>query len=172
VRVPGLLEWPARVKPAVCDVPVCTSDLHPTLLDLLGIRVPNQNQPLDGVSLVPLIDGKMKERPAPIGFWYSRKLRRGNKAMPAITRDEGHAAWTDNRYKLHRLPEGKVELYDLIDDPREKKDLAEAQPETVRKMKAALETWQDSVLKSLGGADYKVATTRPASRAPGGAGLP
>lgn len=157
VRVPGIIEWPGRIKPAASDVPVCTSDIYPTVLELAGVTVPGQNQPIDGVSLLPLLDGKMRERPGPIGFWYSRKALRPSKAatMPAVTKDEGHAAWTENRYKLHRLPGGKLELYDLIQDRGEKNDLAAAQPELVARMNAALEEWQTSVLRSLAGDDYR-----------------
>ncbi len=49
----------------------------------------------------------------------------------------------------------KVELFDLKADPAETKDLAAEQPETTEKLKAKLRAWQDSVLKSLTGADYK-----------------
>ncbi len=69
LRVPALLEWPARYrKPRVTDVPCVTSDIYPTLLDIVGVQMPDQ-PPLDGVSLVPLLEGKMSERPKPIGFW-------------------------------------------------------------------------------------------------------
>lgn len=69
LRVPGFVEWPARITSArATAVPVVTSDLYPTLLDLLNVEIPGQ-PPLDGVSLVPLLDGTMAERPQPIGFW-------------------------------------------------------------------------------------------------------
>ena len=69
LRVPAILEWPARVpKPRATSVPCNTSDIYPTLLDIVGVRMPNQ-PPLDGLSLVPLLDGTMKARPKPIGFW-------------------------------------------------------------------------------------------------------
>jgi arylsulfatase A-like enzyme len=69
LRVPALFEWPARYrKQRVTDVPCVTSDIYPTLLDIVGVHMPDQ-PPLDGVSLVPLLEGKMTERPKPIGFW-------------------------------------------------------------------------------------------------------
>jgi arylsulfatase A-like enzyme len=152
LRVPGILEWPARVKPSITSVPVCTSDLYPTILDAAGVRVPNQVLPLDGISLMPLLEGKLAQRPSPIGFWHW-----GGKNMD---RGSGHAAWTDNQYKLHRISEKKkegvtFELYDLLKDPSEKTDLAKDKPEVVAKMKAELEVWQDSVLRSLRLEDYK-----------------
>ncbi len=69
LRVPAMLEWPARIKaPRTTKVPCTTSDMYPTLLDAAGVKVKGQ-APLDGISLVPLLDGKMTSRPAPIGFW-------------------------------------------------------------------------------------------------------
>jgi arylsulfatase A-like enzyme len=67
--VPALLEWPARFpKPRVIDVPCVTSDIYPTVLEWTGAK-PERQPPLDGASLVPLLDGKAKARTKPIGFW-------------------------------------------------------------------------------------------------------
>jgi arylsulfatase A-like enzyme len=152
VRVPGLVEWPARIqKPAVTDVPAVTSDIYPTIVELLGLASPGWIEPIDGVSLVPLLDGKMAERPKPIGFWHVAP----KNGEAGLAREAGQAAWTDNRYKLHRPASGKVELYDLQADPTEKKDLASDKSELAAKMKAELETWQDSVLRSYRGEDYR-----------------
>ncbi|MHC4728008.1 MAG: sulfatase-like hydrolase/transferase [Planctomycetota bacterium] len=69
LRVPAILEWPARIpNPRVSEVPCNTSDIYPTLLEITGVRMKNQ-PPLDGISLVPLINRKMKSRPKPMGFW-------------------------------------------------------------------------------------------------------
>jgi arylsulfatase A-like enzyme len=139
IRVPGLIEWPARIKrPFVTDVPVCTSDIYPTLVDLLKIAVPDQVNPLDDISLVPLLDGQMKERPSPIGFWA-----RG-----------GGLAWNDNRYKLIQSTSKEWELYDIVADPSEKDNLAAKHPEILSRMKAEFENWQQSVQKSDRGEDY------------------
>lgn len=67
--VPALLEWPSRYpKPRVIDVPCVTSDIYPTVLEWTGAKADKQ-PPLDGVSLVPLLDGKVDARSKPIGFW-------------------------------------------------------------------------------------------------------
>lgn len=68
VRVPGLVEWPARITQArTSDVPAVTSDILPTVCQLAGVPLPDR--PLDGTSLVELIDGTMTRRAKPIGFW-------------------------------------------------------------------------------------------------------
>ncbi len=146
IRVPGLIEWPARIKrPVVTDVPVCTSDICPTIVELLAISVPDQVQPLDGISLLPLLDGTMQDRPKPIGFWHHG----GDAGL-----EGGPAAWLDNRYKLVKPAPGTYELYDLAVDPSERTNVAVGHPDIVSRMKADLENWQRSVLLSNQGADY------------------
>lgn len=70
-RVPGIIEWPARIrKPRVSKMNSVTSDMLPTLCAAAGIEP--VKRPLDGVNLLPLIEGKMNRRPTPIGFWMYR----------------------------------------------------------------------------------------------------
>lgn len=82
LRVPGIIEWPAVISAARSStLPCVTSDIMPTLLDILGLTYPEPHRPLDGVSLKTLIvDGTMKSRPAPIGFWsYDRTSEENNE---------------------------------------------------------------------------------------------
>jgi len=140
VRVPALLEWPARIKGGrVTEIPCCTSDYFPTVLDALSVKMNGQPKPIDGVSLLPLIEGKMTTRPVPIGFESGNQI-----------------SLTDNRYKIYSRNKGKTYmLFDLIEDPGEKKDLARERPEIVRSMKATLDQWRKSCKDSLAGKDYK-----------------
>lgn len=68
IRVPGIIEWPARVQTGrTTDVLSVTSDIMPTLAALVGQPAPDR--PLDGIDLTPLLDGRMVSRPSPIFFW-------------------------------------------------------------------------------------------------------
>ncbi|MCB1209382.1 MAG: sulfatase-like hydrolase/transferase, partial [Verrucomicrobiales bacterium] len=68
ILVPGLIEWPARIpKPRSTKIRASTSDLLPTLCALAGQSLPSR--PLDGIDLMPLIDGKMTARSNPLFFW-------------------------------------------------------------------------------------------------------
>ncbi len=77
IRVPGIIEWPAAIsRPATSDVNTVTSDILPTLCEIIGRPISGQSakakpasRPIDGISLVPLIKGKMTRRSKPIGFW-------------------------------------------------------------------------------------------------------
>ena len=48
-------------------VPAVTSDMLPTLAALSEQPLPDR--PMDGINLLPLIEGNMEERPEPIFFW-------------------------------------------------------------------------------------------------------
>jgi arylsulfatase A-like enzyme len=68
LRVPGIIEWPQGIThPRSSDLNTVTSDMLPTLCELASVALPDR--PLDGISLRPLIEGAMSERPRPIGFW-------------------------------------------------------------------------------------------------------
>ncbi len=140
VRVPALLEWPARINGGqVTDIPCSTSDYFPTVLDVLGFKMKGQPEPIDGVSLLPLIEGKMIRRPVPIGFESANQV-----------------SLTDNRYKIYSSNKGKTyALFDLLEDPGETKDLAEEKPQILQSMKATLVKWRKSCQESLAGKDYK-----------------
>jgi arylsulfatase A-like enzyme len=130
--MPGILEWPARItKPFSTDLPVVTSDYFPTALVAAGIPLPDDRD-YDGINLLPLIDGKMKERKG-IGFHC-----------------RGMDAWIEKKYKIIRISSKKEEknpweLYDLLADPFEEKDLAKELPEVVLRMDEEFTVWATSV---------------------------
>ena len=68
VHVPAVIEWPARIpQPQVSDVNSVTSDILPTVCDLLKLPLPDR--PIDGESLVPVLEGGHQTRQKPICFW-------------------------------------------------------------------------------------------------------
>lgn len=141
IRVPTIIEWPAKIaEHRITELPSVTSDIYPTLLDIAGVSMEDQ-PPLDGVSLAPLIEGEMTERP-PIGFWVyqARGIPRRAHDLLAAQRDEqsgeapatdpparteaslmsvsfspedrpGHASLIDGDWKLHRIPVKDTERF-------------------------------------------------------------
>jgi len=139
VRVPGLLEWPSRLtQPRRIEMPCSTSDYFPTILDLLDIEMPD-DRPMDGISLTETIADQTTSRSKPIAFEH-----------------RGTAALLDNRYKLIAGIDDPthVELFDLLEDPQEKKNLATARPQVVESMRTTLAAWRSSVDNSRAGQDY------------------
>lgn len=139
LRVPALIEWPARIKtPRSTSVPCGTVDYLPTMLAAAGIAAPS-GRPADGISLLPLIDGEMTARPTALGFQSGQQL-----------------AWIDNRYKLLSRDGGETyAVFDLVADAAESRDLATEEPEVRRRLVAALTAWRASCRASDSGADYR-----------------
>jgi arylsulfatase A-like enzyme len=71
----------------------------------------------------------------------------------------GPRAFIDGRFKLviHETKNDSIkrELFDLEADPAEKTNLSDQQPALAEKLQAKLRDWQQSVLTSLTGADYR-----------------
>ncbi len=132
LRVPAILQWPAKYQHRVVETPVFSADLYPTLVAIAGANVPSQ-PPLDGIDLANVIAGTQTTRPA-MGFWHGfengqatwsdrtikalmeaqqagkpnpfpeRVLKNVNE-FPNFDNTElrGHAAWNDWPWKLHRI---------------------------------------------------------------------
>ncbi len=155
VRVPGLLEWPRRIpEPRRTSVPCSTLDYFPTVLAALGFEMEGAPDPVDGVSLMGLIDGTMRRRPRPIGFQTPGD---NDRAAEARLGSPNHAL-IDNRYKLLSYLDGERAdedlLFDITIDPGERYDLSKEHPEIRNRMKARLASWDSSCAASDRGEDY------------------
>jgi arylsulfatase A-like enzyme len=149
IRVPGILEWPGRIaQPFVTKVPVGTVDIFPTVMEVCGVK-PKPTGPLDGISLVPLIEGKMKRREKPLVFEFRNAS--GKVTMSAVI---------DNEFKLYRgqrYDKNKIiktspvleQLFDVDRDVAEEHDLAGAKPEVLARLKKVYAEWNQSVEKDL-----------------------
>ena len=113
-------------------------------------------------SLKPYIDPKLQQGTTPLVKKMGGRLTRNfqNYHHPTITQQDfaGARAILDNRYKLVIHDSGAApvhELFDMRSDQAEKDNLLQRQPEVARKLQRQLRDWQQSVLTSLTGADYR-----------------
>lgn len=85
IKVPGIIEWPAGITDIQSsDVNTVTSDILPTLCEITKQPVPER--PLDGTSLVSLLNGELSERPQPICFWnYDTRHEVTEESKPYIS---------------------------------------------------------------------------------------
>jgi hypothetical protein len=117
-----------------CTQPVCLEDLMPTLIELAGAKRP---QPMDGVSLVPVLRGEDRVLREWLHFEHA----------PCYSKAQAFHALTDGHYKyIWRPLDGTELLFDLDKDPREEHDLTRvvAQHET-------LERWRQRLVQRLAG---------------------
>jgi arylsulfatase A-like enzyme len=93
-----------------------THDLAPTILGFLGVEQP---KPMDGEDLTPLLEGKETER--------ARDHLTQGYYRYVCCRDE-------RRVMFCRTDGADAHLFDAINDAEQRRDLAEVEPETVRRM--------------------------------------
>jgi arylsulfatase A-like enzyme len=146
-RVPCYLRYPKHVKPRTLDTALAHIDLAPTLLDLCQVKMPDVLPPFDGRSFASPLLGEL-------GDWAPRTLfvqwHRGDEP-------EKYRAFAARgpRYKLVQANgvapnakwQPKYELFDIVNDPFEEKDLAADKPDEVAKLRKEYETWFADVTK-------------------------
>ena len=131
IRAPGVAEGGST-----CDVPVTSTDFYPTLLDLCGLPA-KPKQHLDGVSLVPLLKGVEAIDRDALYWHYPHYSNQGGIPGGAIRMGD----WK----LIERYEDGRAHLYNLKDDIGEANDLAKAEPERVKAMRAKLHAWYPTV---------------------------
>lgn len=131
IRVPCVVRWTGaqRVGKISNEFTIGT-DLFPTLCQLAGIELPPQRR-LDGTSLLPALDGMRVLRAAPY-YWH-------HPLHLYALREENWKILANESFEY-------VELYDVLDDPWEKFDLATAEPERVAELSRALRSLRNDVM--------------------------
>jgi arylsulfatase A-like enzyme len=149
IRVPLFVYWPGVVAPGSSDEPVTGVDLYPTLLDIAG--APRPHQPLDGVSLLPLLRGEVETFPERALYWhfpaYLQSYRQSPLEQPdPLFRTRPCSVVRRGDFKLHQyFEDGRLELYDLRRDVGEQSNLATAHPDKARELLEELERWRADV---------------------------
>jgi len=135
LRVPLLVAVPGQTRAgAVCETPVISTDFFPTLLELAGADKSAGRTAVDGVSLVPLLNGA-RDLPRDALFWHYPHYWNGGKVSPYSVARVGD-------WKLIRFYEtGREELYNLKSDLSETQDLATTRPEKRSELSARLDAW-------------------------------
>ena len=153
LRVPGIIEWPAKIKPRVTEFPAVVMDIFPTLAAIVDLPADTMLQPQDGVSLLSVLNGMDGKRDQPIPFQCF-----------------GNTVLLDNNYKLlHVGPkkgEKNYELYDLSTDSKEEHNLYDSNPEVAKRMTESLVALKQSIATSYAGQDYLEGKLLPGDPAP------
>ncbi|MDG1139606.1 MAG: sulfatase [Opitutales bacterium] len=132
IREPFYIKAPGVIKDgSTSSTPVSGIDWYPTLLELCNITSP-QERAIDGVSLVPLLQGeKIKARPL---FWhYPHYGNQGGEPSSIIM--EG------NWKLIHYHEDGRDELYNLLEDVGEQNELSSSESTRAKQMRVRLDQW-------------------------------
>ncbi len=148
VRVPLIVRWPGQTKSAsICDAPIITMDLFPTLVACAGLAVPSNSGSsaagpgCDGISIVPLLNGSQTLTDRTELFWHyphHQHYQLGGATPYSAIRSGDHKL-----IEFHN--DGHVELYHVRDDIGESKDLAKQQPELASQLHRRLQAWRQEV---------------------------
>ncbi|WP_299184092.1 sulfatase-like hydrolase/transferase [uncultured Aquimarina sp.] len=126
LRVPFLIKWPKKLKAGkTYNYPVSTFDLLPTFYIAAGGDTEDLKD-IDGVNLLPFVNGLNKERPHEDLYW----------------KKEARAVYRHNDWKLIRFADRPAELYDVSTDVTEENNLAAKYPERLKTMFKKLFEWE------------------------------
>ncbi len=130
VRSPLFIRWPARIRPGRLVTQIAGAiDLLPTLCDLAEIA-PSPTKPLDGVSLTPLLFGKTAALPERMLFSHWN----------------GRVSVRTQHFRLDH----RGQLFDMLADPGQEKDIADSRPELAGQLRGAAKRWKADLLVGLG----------------------
>jgi len=150
VRAPGDGIGGVRV-----EGPVALVDTAPTILDLLGIPIP---EPFQGTSLLPRLRGEVpeaEEGARPLfsenhGFVVRASLRRGGYKYIRtyeITEGKEKALEFYPGQEARLTPYGDRELYDLRTDPQERRNLVEGLPDLAASFDRETQAMRDAAIR-------------------------
>lgn len=136
IREPMIVYWP-NVTPQGkrTDEKVIIEDFFPTILDIAQVKNYKTPQKIDGISFMPLLQGKTQkwrfDRPL---FWNFPNLwgASGPGIGPSCTIRQGD-------YKLiYYYEDGRTELFNIAKDISEKNNLSASMPKKVKELKTKL----------------------------------
>ncbi len=134
IRTPFVVSWPARFSGGrEIHTPVISLDILPTALDAAGIPLPAE-KPLDGRSILPLLESKTDLHHKHL-FW-SEGGRTGEWAVRS----------GDWKLVVHK---DKIELFDIMNDVSESKDLSGEHPDKVKKLTDLYNVWLDDMAEPI-----------------------
>ena len=136
-HVPFFCQWKDKLGKGV-DIDALSAhiDLYPTLCDLAGVPLPEKMQPLDGRSLVPLMEDSKTVMPDRELFVHCGRWPTGERTGFKYTK----CAVRTTEWRLVN----NEQLFNIKEDPSEKYDLAKSHPEIVGKLSIAYDQWWDS----------------------------
>jgi arylsulfatase len=132
ISTPCIISWPAAITaPGIVHQPAHFVDIAATCIDVAGAPYPRERRghtihPLEGESLLPLIEGRQWRRQTPM-VWEHQ----GNRAVRV------------GQWKLVSEFGQPWELYDMQADRTELHDLAGHRPGKVRELQRAYAEWAE-----------------------------
>ena len=143
INVPFIARWPGKIEAGKVDnvSMISAVDLLPTFCEVAGVKLPKSYQG-DGVSQLKALMGKKTEGRAKPLYWKK------NASPSSGKKKDGWPAFATvhQNWKLVMSADGKtLELFDILKDPYEKSNLADKNPEVVKRLTKSVMEWNDSL---------------------------
>jgi uncharacterized sulfatase len=131
-----MISWPGHVTPGKREQLASTIDFAPTVLRACGIA---SEQSMPGLDLVALAASKDAERRTVFGEIFAHDVADVDDPSRSLL----FRWFISDRWKLivPTASKAKTQLYDVLRDPTEQRNLAAEQPERVAVMREALDRW-------------------------------
>jgi arylsulfatase A-like enzyme len=168
VREPTVVRWPGKIPAGtVCDELAATIDVLPTLAEIAGAKLPERK--IDGQSILPLLTASPQAKTPHEAYYYY-----WNKELHAVRSGSWKLHFPHSYRSLTGEP-GKggtpgdyvekkcgLELYNLAADMGEQHDVAQSNPDVVKRLQQLADSIREELGDSLTG---KVGTEiRPAGK--------
>ncbi len=129
-RVPFFMTYGDRYKGRKYNGLISALDMLPTAADLAGIDVSQLDRKLDGVSLLPYLNGEKSGEPHDILCWRKDEM----------------AAIRMGDYKLIRVEEVGTRLYNIEESLKEEEDKQHSHPEVYEQLSRNLVEWESGLI--------------------------
>lgn len=146
IRVPFVISWPRMIKPRELETPVIQLDIHTTALTAAGVEIQPEWK-LDGVDLLPYVNGQKNSSPHDALYWRFGKqiaIREGNWKLVAY---DSNADTNTGK----RQPVTSERLYNLAEDIREEVDQSTKHPDIAKRLKDRWNAWNQANINPLWG---------------------
>jgi arylsulfatase A-like enzyme len=146
IRVPLIFTWPKRFeKGTLVDTAVDATDIYPTILAATGYSAEKYHKFGDGQSLMPLIDPQRNNGTYRKPHFFYDPFYRINASEKSILESTPKTVVIDGKFKLIQYHLGYSELYDLVVDPFESKDISSSVPIEVSRLRKLAAEWEKTI---------------------------
>lgn len=126
IREPFIARWPKHIPAGkITDHISVQYDLMSTLADLTGMKPPQT----DGLSFLPTLLGKGEAQQQHDYLYFEFPEKSGQVAIRI-------GQWKGVKSNMKKSKNGPWELYDMVNDPNETKDLSSQHPEWIQRFEA------------------------------------
>ncbi|KHJ39392.1 arylsulfatase [Pedobacter glucosidilyticus] len=135
IKVPFAIQWPGKIKAGtVYEKPVISLDILATVVASVKAKI-NPAKPLDGVNLLPYLNGENKKAPHDYLFWRNY--------------DQDIIAVRTEKHKIVVTKAFNEELFNSLEDIAEKTNLFQDDKQTFDKLMQQWKVWNGQLKEPL-----------------------